>query len=92
MAAVMAYALRRTSARVVLLVAFGGLLWMVWVAAPYRSPGVVANYQIWFLPFVDPYRVVGSGYSAWDIAAAALVAVAAVVAAAALWFERSIRR
>ena len=92
MAVAMAYALRRTSARLVVLVGFGGLLWMVWVAWPYRPPGVVANYPIWFLPYVDPYRIVGSGFSAWDLAAGALVAVVAAAVGALLWYDRSPRR
>jgi hypothetical protein len=93
MAAAMGYALRRTSARAVLLIGVGGLLWMVWVAEPYRAPGLVAEVApIPFLWWIDPYRVVGSGFPPWDVAAAAVVAVVAVVAAAVLWRERPVRR
>jgi hypothetical protein len=80
----MAYALRRTSARLVAVLAIGGLVWAI-----YRS-----------LRPVDPLslRLVGVFLSAparatsQDVAAAALGLVGASVLAAVLWYERSIRR
>jgi hypothetical protein len=62
---------------------------MVWVAEPYRPPGVAFVYPIPFLWRVDPYRVVGSGFSRWDLAAAALAAAGASVVASVLWCEPS---
>lgn len=92
MAAAIGYALRRTSARVVLAVGTSGLFWMLAVAQPYRPPGQVQSYWIPFLALNDPYHIVGSGISSWLVAAAALVGVVAVVAGAVLWRGRAIAR
>jgi hypothetical protein len=88
----MGYGLRRTSARVVVALGAGGLLWSVSVMPSYRPPGLKATYPILFLWRTDPYRVVGSGLSSWDLAAAAVGVMVALVAAAALWYERPARR
>jgi hypothetical protein len=86
----LAYALRRTSARVVLVVGAIGLFWTVAVPrASLEIPGSGAR------PIVIPwgvYRVLGSGFSLGDSAVAALAAAVAVVAAAALWRGRAISR
>jgi hypothetical protein len=86
MAAVMGYALRRTSARAVLTVGAFGLLWTVVAAQPYV---VDVGKGVRPIPIPrGPYRVLGLGFSPWDFAAAALVAVMAVAAAVVLWRER----
>jgi hypothetical protein len=92
MGAAIGYAVRRTSARVVIAVGAGGLLWTVCVMPLDRSPGLEPAYPVPFLWRTDPYRVVGSGFSPWDVAAAALAVAVAVAAAAALWRGRAIAR
>lgn len=89
MAAVLAFALRRTSARVVLAAGFVGILWTVGLAQPYRVPMTTR------MPVAVPrgtYRVLGLGFSALDVATAALVAALALVVAATLWRGLSLRR
>lgn len=89
MAAVIAYALRRTSARAVLAAGAFGLLWTVWVAQPLRF----AEMKPERIPTPrGVYGVLWSGFSPWDVAFAALVAAVAVVVAVHLWRQRSIRR
>jgi hypothetical protein len=90
MGAAMGYALRRTSARVVLLIGVGGLLWMVLVAQPYYVPVGIGKGARPTPISRGSYRVLGSGFSPWEVAAA-LVAVVAVVAAAVVYRERSSR-
>ena len=86
MGAAVAYALRRTSARVVLAVAFGGLVWAVFrVARPPYHP------EISSLRVGDPHLPI-LGSPPWETAVAALTVVLPLVAAAALWRDRSIRR
>jgi hypothetical protein len=87
--AALAYALRRTSARVVLAFAIGGLVWVGYralrVEGPVSCPALGAG---------------GSGISfcstptasRWDLAVGASVVVVALVVAAALWWERPVRR
>jgi hypothetical protein len=89
MGSAVAYAFRRTSARVVLAVGAFGLLWTVWVAEPLRFVSMKA--------FRTPvprgvYRVLWSGLSPREGAAAALLSAIAVVAAVALWRGRAIAR
>ena len=91
MGGVAAYALRRTSARVVLAVGAFGLLWTVWVAEPPFNWVVSAKPERTPVPR-GVYRLAWSGLSSWDAAAAALVVAVAVVAAVALWRGRAIAR
>ena len=92
MTAALAYALRRTSARVVLAVGAFGLLWTVSVAEPSLYLSVLGKVAHPIPILRGPYRVLGWGLSPWDAAVAVLVSVVAVVAAAVLWRERSIGR
>lgn len=86
MLAVAAYALRRTSARVVLAFAFGSLVWAVFrLARPPYHP-TIGELR------VGPSRLHILGSSPWEMAVALLVVVVAVVAAAALWRGRAISR
>lgn len=88
MTAALAYALRRTSARVVLAFAFGGLVWVVYralrveVEGPFFFQGSAGGPPVLFrriLPTSSP----------WDLAVAAAIVVVALVVVAALWRERS---
>jgi hypothetical protein len=90
MAAAMGYALRRTSARVVIAVGVGGLFWTVALTQPYLLPGGSGTYPE--APLFGAYRLLGWGFWRSDVAAAVLVAVVAIVAAAALWCGRAIAR
>jgi hypothetical protein len=84
--AAVAYALRRTSARVVLALALGGLVWAVFrVARPVYHPEISSLR-------VASARLPVLGSSPWETAVAALVVVVALVAAASLWRDRSISR
>lgn len=85
MIAVLAYAVRRTSARVVLAFALGGLVWAVWSAV--RPAGTTL-----FLTYEGYSRFELHWATAWDLTTAALGLVFALVVAAALWFERPVRR
>lgn len=87
MAAAMGYALRRTSARVVLLVGAFGLLWTVWVAQPFH--GAVEMRASRLAVPRGVYRVAWSGFSSWDVAVAVSLATVAVVAAAGLPHARA---
>lgn len=85
MAAVVAYALRRTSARLVVVLAIGGLVWTVWRAV---RPAGRSLYLVYL--GLGPFSAQSA--TRWDLAAAALGLVVALSVAAALWFERSARR
>jgi hypothetical protein len=90
MGSVMTYALRRTSARVVVVVGIGGLVMAVFRAL---RPARTQVYPLGLggvggLP--DVFRVVGS--SPWDLVAASLGLVLAVVAGASLFRPLQIRR
>jgi hypothetical protein len=86
-AAVFAYALRRTSARAVLAVGAFGLLWALLFAQEYGWN--VGEDVLAAAPTLrGSYLVLGVGFSPWDAAAAAVAAVVAVAAAAVLWRER----
>jgi hypothetical protein len=86
MTAAFAYASRRTSARIVLAVGVGGLVWAVFrVARPHFHPEIASLR-------VAPAHFPILGSSPWETAVAALVAVLALVAAAALWRGRAISR
>jgi hypothetical protein len=82
MGAALAFALRRSSARVVVAVAAGGLVLTVFRAVrPARTAELVIGVPATRLAV--PFLTVGS--SPWDLAAASLVAVLAVVAAARIY-------
>jgi hypothetical protein len=90
MAAGTAYALRRTSARFVLVVGVGGLVWTAFVTQPYQLPGGTGT---WPIPNPrDAYRFLGFGFSSWEATAALLLAGIAVVAGAVVWPGRAISR
>jgi len=81
----MGYAMRRTSARLVLVLAIGGLVWAVYRA--FRPVNFITlKLAGWWGPF-SPTRA-----TSWDLAAAALGVVAALLVAAFLWNERPARR
>jgi hypothetical protein len=84
-AAVLVYSLRRTSARIVLAFAIGGLIWAVWSAV--RPAGTTL-----FLTFEGYSRFEQQPASGWDIAFAGLGLLVALVVSAALWYERSTSR
>ena len=79
------YALRRTSARLVLVLAIGGVVWAVYRAL--RPAGVT-----WGLSLEGRYPYTPPGATSWDLAAAALGVVVALVVAAGLWYERPAHR
>jgi hypothetical protein len=84
--AVAAYALRRTSARLVFVLALGGLVWAVFrVARPPHHPAVGSLRVV-------PARLPILGSSPWEMAFAALVVAVAAMAATVLYRERSTRR
>ena len=85
MVATVAYALRRTSARVVLVLAIGGLYWSVWRAL--RTPGTRL-----FLIYEGEGRFFLQSATRWDLSVAALGLAVALVVSAALWYERSTMR
>ena len=83
MAAVMGYALRRTSARIVLVLAIGGLVWAVWRALRPADRVLGLSFEgvsIFAMP------------SKWDLPAAALGVAVALVVGAVLWRGRAIAR
>lgn len=86
MVAALAYALRRTSARVVLAFALGGLVWVVCRALRVEGPVLCVNLG----GTVGTCTVPSS--SRWDLAVGAGVVAVALVVGAALWRGRSIRR
>jgi hypothetical protein len=84
--AALGYALRRTSARIVLALALGGLVWTVFrVARPPYHPEVGGLR-------VGPAHLPILGSSPWATAVATLVVVVAAMAGAALYRERSTSR
>ena len=91
MVAVLAYALRRTSARAVLAFALGGLVFVAYralhvdVIGPYLFRGDAVGMPVWVT------RVLPTSTS-WDLAVGAAAVLVALVVAAALWFERPVRR
>jgi hypothetical protein len=85
MAVALAYALRRTSARIVLVLAIGALAWAVYRTMRPAGPTLGLSLEGYY-PFVPPPA------TSWDLAAAALGLVVALVVAAALWWERPARR
>ena len=88
MAAVIGYALRRTSARIVLVVGAAGVVWVVYRAVrPHRF--VPAAPLACCTRFPAP---VALGSSNWDLAVAALGLVVALVTAASLWRGSTIGR
>ena len=91
MTTALAYAFRRTSARVVLAIGSFGLLWTIWVAQPSFNRLVSTKPERIPIPR-GVYRLVWSGIRPWDVAAATMVAAVAVVAAIALWRGRVIAR
>jgi len=86
MRAALVFALRRSSARLVLVLGAGGLVAIVYRALHREGPGPQANLGGMRTFFVPPMA------SPWELAIAALVAGLAVVAAVALYRSRSIRR
>lgn len=87
MAAAISYALRRTSARVVLLVGGGGLLLVL-----FRVLGLVPlapSFGTGTIPMGVARRALPlPPASSWDVAAATLVAALAVMSAVVLYRER----
>jgi hypothetical protein len=80
----MGYALRRTSARVVLVLVVSGLLFTVYRAVrPFRHPTVGS---------LGPGRPLVIYATAWDLAVGALAVVAALAVAAFLWRGRATSR
>jgi hypothetical protein len=72
----------------VLVVGVGGLVWTVWVAHYTWDLGK----GTWPMPADRSlYRLLDSGLSVGDLAAAAVVAAVAVLGAVALWRERGAR-
>jgi hypothetical protein len=91
-AAAVAYALRRTSVRAVLVVGAAGLVWTVWVEHYSWDLGKGDFPKgVWIAWHGRLYPLLDSGLSVWDLAAAAVVAAVAVVGAVALWRERGAR-
>jgi hypothetical protein len=86
MRAALAFALRRASARFVLVTGAGGLVTIVYRALHREGPIPQANLGGMRTLFVPPMS------SPWELAVAALVAVVAGVAAPALYRTYSIRR
>jgi hypothetical protein len=89
----MAYALRRTSARVVVAVGAGGMVLVVFRALrPIRMPvspfGAAGHGDV--APIADFIRFLGS--SPWDLAAASLGVVVAALVGAALFRSSPTRR
>lgn len=76
MAAAMGFAVRRTSARLVLLLAIGGLVWAVYRA--FRPADRVLGLSF------EGFSIVATP-SSWDLPAAALGIVVALAIAKALW-------
>jgi len=91
MGASLGYALRRTSARVVLAFVAGSLVLVVYSALrPVYKPGLdLGDASGGRGPFLV-YRELSS--SPWDLAAGSLFVVVALVVAAFLWYERPTRR
>jgi hypothetical protein len=83
MRAALAFALRRTSARVVLAVGVGGLLFVV--ARAFRPDHRVLTGPCGFVAGCTRSFVVEVGPTAWDLGVAAAAVVAAMIAAAALY-------
>jgi hypothetical protein len=85
MRAVLAYAIRRTSARVVLALGIGGLVWM-YRGLHREGPIAMANGGGTPGFFSPPMS------SPWELAVAAVVALVALAAAAVLYRRLPIRR
>jgi hypothetical protein len=86
MRAVLAYAIRRTSARVVLALGIGGLVWIVYRGLHREGPIAMANGGGTPGFFSPPMS------SPWELAVAAVVALVALAAAAVLYRRLPIRR
>jgi hypothetical protein len=88
--AAVAYALRRTSARVVLAFVLGGLVFVVYraVHAEALGPTFCAN----FGGGESPCTIRPPMSTPWDLAVGAAAVAVALVVAAALWYERPVRR
>jgi hypothetical protein len=80
----MGFAMRRTSARLVLVLAIGGLVWVV-----YRAERPVSWLNLKLAGWWGPFPPLATS---WDLAAAALGLVVALLVAAFLWYERPTRR
>jgi hypothetical protein len=79
----MGYALRRTSARLVLVLAIGGLVWAVYRALRPADRALGLSFEGVSI-MATPSR--------WDLPAAGLGVVVALVVAAFLWYERPTAR